>query len=133
MKENMSRFITAAPVNHMLYWEATIVGPPDSPYVGGVFKLSIQLPIDYPLRQPNVTFLTPIYHLNIESGVIKSNVLMWKPYVTIIQLLFQIYDLLQCPRPYFCNEVQSETATMYQENKPEYFKIAREWTKKYAK
>ena len=35
--------------------------------VGGVFKLELFLPDDYPMTPPKIRFLTKIYHPNIDK------------------------------------------------------------------
>jgi ubiquitin-conjugating enzyme E2 N len=38
-----------------------------SPFTGGIFKLELFLPDDYPMTPPKIRFLTKIYHPNIDK------------------------------------------------------------------
>eukprot|EP00043_Microstomoeca_roanoka_P027418 m.14472 g.14472 ORF g.14472 m.14472 type:complete len:148 (-) comp7625_c0_seq1:50-493(-) len=125
---------SAGPVgDDYFHWSATIMGPSDSPYQGGVFFLDIHFPADYPFKPPKVSFQTKIYHPNINSSggicldILKSQ---WSPALTISKVLLSICSLLTDPNP--DDPLVPEIARLYKTDRSQYEKTAREWTTKYA-
>jgi len=125
---------SAGPIKEDLFnWEGVIFGPGDSPYAGGVFKLNIRFPTDYPFKQPHIQFNTKIYHPNINSSggicldILKSQ---WSPALTISKVLLSILSLLTDPNPN--DPLVPDIANMYKTNLKLYNATAAEWTMLYA-
>ncbi|URE15121.1 ubiquitin-conjugating enzyme [Musa troglodytarum] len=115
------------------HWQATIMGPPDSPYTGGVFLVTIHFPPDYPFKPPKVAFRTKVFHPNINSnGSICLDILkeQWSPALTISKVLLSICSLLTDPNP--DDPLVPEIAHMYKTDRTKYEATARSWTQKYA-
>ncbi|KAL0886889.1 hypothetical protein Bca101_010872 [Brassica carinata] len=125
---------SAGPVgDDMYHWQATIMGPTDSPFAGGVFLVSIHFPPDYPFKPPKVSFRTKVYHPNVNSnGSICLDILkeQWSPALTISKVLLSICSLLTDPNP--DDPLVPEIANIYKTDRTKYENTARSWTQKYA-
>lgn len=130
MQNDYTPNLSAAPVNDDLYqWEAIILGPTETPYEGGIFKLNISILLDYPFKPPIVTFKTKIYHPNINSeGSICLDILKtgWSPALTISKILLSICSLLSDPNPN--DPLVPEIAELFKSNKEVYIQTAKNWT-----
>ncbi len=53
---------------NIAFWQFLLTGPPATPYAGGVWLGYVLFPRNYPVTPPEVRFVTPIYHCNINSS-----------------------------------------------------------------
>ena len=95
--------------------ECDLIGPKDTPYENGKWRISIYFPDNYPFKSPSIGFKNKIYHPNIDlfSGSICINVLNnnWTPIYTVSHIL-EIFlpQLLTYPNP---NDPINEEAAYY--------------------
>lgn len=119
--------------NDMFKWQATLLGPTESPYENGVFFLEINFPREYPYKPPHIHFTTKIFHPNINSnGGICLDILkeQWSPALTVSKVLLSICSLLTDPNP--DDPLVPSIAELYMRDKEEYEIKARLWTLQYA-
>ncbi|KAI3435771.1 hypothetical protein D9Q98_001829 [Chlorella vulgaris] len=126
--------ISAAPSeDNLRYFNVIILGPDSSPYQGGVFKLELFLPEDYPMAAPKVRFLTKIYHPNVDKlGRICLDILKdkWSPALQIRTVLLSIQALMSAPNP--DDPLDENIARQWKTNEVEAMNTARQWTELYA-
>jgi ubiquitin-protein ligase len=100
--------------NNIYEMSAEVKGPEDTVYSSGLFKLSIKVPEDYPIKPPSIRFLKPVFHPNIyRDGKICLDVLLneWSPVQNIRTILISIRSLLADPNPN--SPANRDAATLY--------------------
>lgn len=117
--------------------EAQIQGPDGTVYSKGIFKLEVEIPDRYPFEPPNVKFITPVYHPNIDSGGrICHDILnmppkgQWRPSLNIGAVLASIRVLLE--EPNHDDGLMSDISAEYKHNRAIFDDKARRSTERYA-
>lgn len=121
--------------SNMFEWTATIEGPEKTPYSGGLFKLKIILPENFPFKAPTINFETRVYHPNITNDD-KGNMCLavlrdgWKPNSKLLNILHVVQNVLA--EPLIDDAIETSIAEQYKSNRTEFEKTAREYVSKYA-
>ena len=128
--------------NDYRLWIATMVGPKDTSYRFGLFYINVKFPEEYPLKPPEVYFITPIYHLNVNpraprssediplGNISLSTLSWWKPEYKIRGVFINIFALFYKANPE--SPYGLDRAEEFRENRAVYEEKAKCFTKKYA-
>ncbi|KAG0746447.1 hypothetical protein G6F57_006889 [Rhizopus arrhizus] len=133
LAKNAPSNISVDPIEgDIFHWNGLLLGPKDTPYQGGRFKLDILFSSDYPFKPPKIKFITKIYHPNIDDdGSICIDLLkpdIWKPATRLANVLLAIASLLENPNP--DDALVASIAETYNKNRPKFNKIAKEYVEK---
>eukprot|EP01098_Paradermamoeba_levis_P000633 TRINITY_DN1069_c0_g1_i1.p1 TRINITY_DN1069_c0_g1~~TRINITY_DN1069_c0_g1_i1.p1 ORF type:complete len:162 (-),score=14.43 TRINITY_DN1069_c0_g1_i1:266-751(-) len=120
--------VSASPVtdDNLYVWNATIFGPEESEWEGGIFSLRLTFPENYPDKAPKVRFTTDMYHPNIYSdGSLCLDIIQdkWSPIYSVSTILTSIQSLLTDPNP--SSPANPEAAQLYLKDKKQYIKRVR--------
>lgn len=109
-------------------WQVLIAPP--APYNDGRFWVSVKLPSEFPFSPPELSFITPIYHLNVsEKGEICQGFIddCWKPGVTVGTVLGSLLNMLIEPKVE--RPLRVDLAQLFEKNRKSYMKQAEKFTK----
>lgn len=123
--------------NEAGHLEATIDGPPDTPYEGGRFRVDLRLPARYPFEPPTLRVLTRIFHPNIDpqGRVCLSAIQLppkgtWKPALNVCSVLTSLRAIIA--QPTADDPLMADVAELLQNDRAEFDRTAKRWTQMYA-
>ena len=139
IQQDPSSGFSAVLINNDIFkWRVTIVGPPGTPYDGGIFTAILTFPEDFPLNPPKMKFLCPMYHPNIsETGEVCISILdpseneiqsyersdRWQPAHTVESLLLSVISMLSDP---ICESPENlDAAKTFRSDKQEFLRKVR--------
>ena len=78
-----------------------MIGPGDTSFAGGLFYLKIKFPNDYPNHAPEVLFVTPIYHVNV-NHINQPGYPLGHIYLSTLNFWNSEYRMREVFNKYFC-------------------------------
>ena len=67
MKLLMSDYEVTLVEDNMQDFYVRFIGPTETPFVGGIWKVHVDLPDQYPYKSPSIGFFNKIFHPNIDE------------------------------------------------------------------
>ena len=135
--QNPDYLYTVGPVKDNFYkWDVIMFGPPETIFENAEIKAVIEFPKDYPIKPPQFTFITKLFHPNIYiDGKVCISILhegidefryeheseRWNPSQSVNSILISILSMLSSPN--FDSPANVDASNMWKHNYDEYKKI----------
>ncbi|CAO3573338.1 unnamed protein product [Mortierella alpina] len=106
-----------------------------APFSGGVYRVHVELPDQYPYKSPSIGFMNKIFHPNIDelSGSVCLDVInqTWSPMFDMINI-FEVFlpQLLRYPNP--TDPLNGEAAAMLMRDAASYELKVKDYVARYA-
>ncbi|QKX64522.1 uncharacterized protein TRUGW13939_11697 [Talaromyces rugulosus] len=113
--------VSASPVaDNVMTWNAVIIGPADTPFEDGTFRLVMNFEEQYPNKPPGVKFISQMFHPNVYgTGELCLDILQnrWSPTYDVAAILTSIQSLLNDPNT--SSPANVEASNLYKDNRRE--------------
>ncbi|KAK3810828.1 MAG: ubiquitin-conjugating enzyme/RWD-like protein [Benniella sp.] len=134
LQKKLPEGFSAAPTDEcdLFKWDIMIIGPPDTPYEGGLFEATMKFPRDYPLNPPELRFRTYVHHPNVyPDGKVCISILhppgediygyeeaseRWLPIYTVETIIVNVVCMLSSPNDE--SPANVDVAKQWRENYP---------------
>ncbi|KAI9810852.1 MAG: Ubiquitin-conjugating enzyme E2 8 [Phylliscum demangeonii] len=134
MEHPLGMEVTTEPGRLMSDYEVTLVND-NTPFAGGLWKVHVELPDQYPYKSPSIGFVNRIFHPNIDemSGSVCLDVInqTWSPMFDMINI-FEVFlpQLLRYPNP--TDPLNGEAAALLMRDSKAYDFKVKEYVHRYA-
>lgn len=119
--------------DNVLLWRGLVL-PEKAPYNKGAFKIEVAFPQEYPFKPPKITFVTQIYHPNVdEKGQVCLPIIAsenWKPATRAIQVIEALVGLVNDPEP--SHPLRADLAKQFTVEKKKFLNAAESHTKQHS-
>eukprot|EP01084_Bolivina_argentea_P108226 193417_1 len=138
-------FVVPNDDDDLFHRRVMFIGPKGTPYQNGVFHLKLRFPQDYPWKPFTMSFITKIYHCNVngKGGIctgcdgipgICCAKSQWSPALTVSKVLSNLISVLKDPisDAHITADMMPDISTLYKTNREKHNAIARQWTLQHA-
>ncbi|XP_063902591.1 uncharacterized protein LOC135122325 isoform X1 [Zophobas morio] len=121
--------------DNMMEFYVKFLGPKDTPYEDGCWKVRCQLSEGYPYQSPSIGFVNKIFHPNIDemSGSVCLDVInqTWSPMFDLLNIFDTFLpQLLMYPNP--TDPLNGEAASLLMREPEQYKAKIKEYVRKFA-